>query len=156
MTQIYGLQQSLFEGGSIPSQSAILVDMDGTLCHREGYTSRGPYEFERAGEDGCDAVVADIIHRFSHDHAIIIFTARPAKVEFICRRWLKQHGIHFDQIFTRKDEDNREDSIVKWEMYEEYVKPFWSVEFILDDRQRVVDMWRSNGMKVLQVAPGDF
>ncbi|MDJ0647343.1 MAG: hypothetical protein QNJ60_01435 [Xenococcaceae cyanobacterium MO_188.B19] len=28
--------------------------------------------------------------------------------------------------------------------------------FILDDRQQVVDMWRSLGLTVFQVAEGDF
>ena len=69
-------QAELFkaEAHSMPSQSAILVDMDGTLCHREGFTDRDPYDWKRAGEDGLDLVVADIVRRFSADHTIIIFT----------------------------------------------------------------------------------
>ena len=47
-------QAELFkaQAHSMPSQSAILVDMDGTLCHREGFTDRDPYDWKRAGEDG--------------------------------------------------------------------------------------------------------
>jgi len=156
-------QQELFKRfdmGSTEIQGvhppAILVDMDGTLCHREGFTDRDPYDWSRASEDGLDPIVGDIVHRFSADHTVIIFTARPASAELICRSWLKRHRVPFDHIFTRADKDNREDSIVKWEMYEEFVQPFWSVQFILDDRQRVVDMWREKGLKCLQVAPGDF
>jgi len=138
------------------TQSAILVDMDGTLCHREGFTDRDPYDYTRSGEDGLDPTVADIVQRFSADHTIIIFTARPAAAEFICRTWLKEHGVTFDAIFLRKDKDFREDSIVKWEMFQEHVEPFYKVAFVLDDRQQVVDMWRANGLKTLQVASGDF
>ena len=32
----------------------------------------------------------------------------------------------------------------------------YDVEFVLDDRDRVVKMWRDRGLKVLQVAEGDF
>ena len=134
----------------------ILVDMDGTLCHREGFSDRDPYDWSRASEDGVDTIVKDIVHRFSPDHTIIIFTARPAKAEIICRSWLKRNGIEFDHIFTRADNDMREDSIVKWEMFQEHVEPHWSTQFILDDMTRVVDMWRANGLKCLQVASGDF
>ena len=151
-------QAELFkaEAHSMPSQSAILVDMDGTLCHREGFTDRDPYDWKRAGEDGLDLVVADIVRRFSADHTIIIFTARPTSSTSICKQWLKDHKVDFDHIFTRKDDDLREDSIVKWEMFQENVQPFWSTKFVLDDRQRVVDMWRAKGLKCLQVASGDF
>ena len=151
--QLFKFQKPEFER---PSQSAILVDMDGTLALREGHSTRDPYDWSRAGEDGICPIVADIVDRFSPDHTIIIFTARPESSKLICTNWLKKHNVPFDHIFTRKDKDNREDSIVKWEMFEEYVKPFWTVEFILDDRQRVVDMWRTKGFKVLQVASGDF
>lgn len=151
-------QTELFKhtDGAVPTQSAILVDMDGTLCHREGFTDRGPHDWDRSGEDGLDHTVADIVQRFSADHTIIIFTARPAASELICRRWLKENGVPFDHIFTRKDGDFREDSIVKWEMFQENVEGFWQVQFVLDDRQRVVDMWRAKGLKCLQVASGDF
>jgi hypothetical protein len=52
--------------------------------------------------------------------------------------------------------DMRNDSIVKEEIYEEHIKPRFNVRFVLDDRDRVVKMWRENGLKVLQVAEGDF
>ena len=153
-------QQNLFkETGmekNITHPPAILVDMDGTLCHRDGFTDRDPHDWSRASEDGLDLVVSDIVQRFSADHTIIIFTARPAASELICRNWLKRHKVPFDHIFTRKDNDFREDSIVKWEMFQDHVEDHWSVQFVMDDRQRVVDMWRSKGLKCLQVAPGDF
>ncbi len=31
-----------------------------------------------------------------------------------------------------------------------------SVFMVVDDRQKVVDMWRDLGLTVFQVAPGDF
>ena len=138
------------------TQPAILVDMDGTLCIREGFSNRDPYDWSRANEDGACPVVSDIVHRFSADHTIIILTARPKSAELICRSWLKTNRVPFDHIFTRKDKDFREDSIVKEEIYDQYIKDFWKVNFVLDDRQRVVEMWRSLGLKTLQVDTGDF
>ena len=32
----------------------------------------------------------------------------------------------------------------------------YNVKFVLDDRNRVVEMWRSLGLTCLQVADGDF
>lgn len=56
----------------------------------------------------------------------------------------------------RPEGDERKDSIVKQEIYEKYIKDRYNVRFVLDDRNQVVDMWREVGLKVLQVAPGDF
>jgi len=52
--------------------------------------------------------------------------------------------------------DNRKDSIVKKEIYEGIIKPVFDVKFVLDDRNQVVEMWRSLGLTVLQVADGNF
>ena len=52
--------------------------------------------------------------------------------------------------------DMRKDSIVKQELYEQNILGKFNVSFILDDRQQVVDMWRSLGLTVFQVAEGDF
>lgn len=56
----------------------------------------------------------------------------------------------------RPEGDIRKDSIVKRELFEKYVRPYYNIEFVLDDRNQVVEMWRSLGLKCLQVAEGDF
>jgi len=56
----------------------------------------------------------------------------------------------------RSQGDTRPDEIVKREIYEEHIKPLYNVDFVLDDRNKVVKMWRSLGLKVLQVAEGNF
>ena len=56
----------------------------------------------------------------------------------------------------RPENDNRQDSIVKREIFEQYIKGVYDIEFVLDDRNQVVEMWRSLGLKCLQVQEGDF
>jgi hypothetical protein len=56
----------------------------------------------------------------------------------------------------REAGDSRKDSIVKQELYEKHIEPSYDVFVVLDDRNQVVDMWRSLGLVCLQVAPGDF
>jgi hypothetical protein len=52
--------------------------------------------------------------------------------------------------------DNRPDEVIKLELYKLHVEPDYKILFVLDDRNKVVDMWRDNGLKCLQVANGDF
>lgn len=72
------------------------------------------------------------------------------------QKWLIDRGIHWNALFMRKDGDMRNDAIIKKEIYEENIKGRYEVLFVLDDRNRVVDFWRSIGLICLQVAPGDF
>ncbi len=60
------------------------------------------------------------------------------------------------QLFMRKDDDDRNDAITKRELFDEHIRGKFFVEFILDDRDRVVKMWRELGLSCLQVANGDF
>lgn len=61
-----------------------------------------------------------------------------------------------DHIFMRAEEDFRHDTIVKKELYERHIEPFYNVFCVFDDRTTVVDMWRSLGLVCLAVSNGDF
>ena len=52
--------------------------------------------------------------------------------------------------------DQRKDSVIKQELFDKYVADKYNVLFVLDDRNQVVDFWRSIGLTCYQVAPGNF
>jgi hypothetical protein len=56
----------------------------------------------------------------------------------------------------RQTDDNRKDSIIKEEIYDAHIRGKYNVLFVLDDRDQVVQMWRSLGLTVLQCNEGDF
>ena len=70
--------------------------------------------------------------------------------------WLDFHNVPYDELIMRKDKDFRPDNEAKKDLYEEYIKDKFEIEFVLDDRDRVVKMWRELGLRVLQVEEGDF
>ena len=45
---------------------------------------------------------------------------------------------------------------MKREIFERCIRDLYDIEFVLDDRNQVVEMWRSLGLKCLQVQEGDF
>ena len=45
---------------------------------------------------------------------------------------------------------------IKREIFENYIRDYYNIQFVLDDRNQVVEMWRSLGLKCLQVQEGDF
>jgi predicted kinase/cellobiose-specific phosphotransferase system component IIB len=139
----------------------LIVDIDGTLAHMDG---RSPYDYSRVHEDIVDERVREVVWRYAQrdimeeipNTYIIIVSGRTDDCKSETTKWLKDNQIPFDELHMRKSGDMRNDSIVKYEIYEEHIKPRFNVRFVLDDRDRVVKMWRQNGLKVLQVAEGDF
>lgn len=139
----------------------IIVDIDGTLAHMSG---RSPYDYSKVSTDTVDETVRDLLYTIKRDVQdmnetyIIVMSGREGTLQ--CQKdtgeWLEKHQIPFDELHMRAEGDQRDDRIVKKELYEKWVKDRYNVKFVLDDRDRVVKMWREQGLKVLQVAEGDF
>ena len=54
-------------------------------------------------------------------------------------------------LSMRKEADLRDDSVVKLEMMQQFKLLPGNVLCIFEDRQHVVDMWRDDGYRVMQV-----
>lgn len=132
---------------------AVLVDIDGTLTKM---ADRSPYDWSRVKEDGVNRPVLELVRELSNSYTIIIMSGRDS----ICREdtieWLNEKGVFYAELFMRPEGDTRKDDIVKRELFENNIRDNYQVQFVLDDRNQVVDMWRSIGLTCLQVAEGDF
>lgn len=136
-------------------EEAIIVDVDGTLAHIAN--GRSPYDASTAMEDAVDDAVSVIAAMaYKHGYKVIVLTGRSAKDRQVTVAWLETNGIPYDELYTRGEGDQRKDSIVKEELYRTHIEKRYRVKFVLDDRNQVVDMWRSIGLKCLQVAEGNF
>jgi predicted kinase len=136
----------------------VIFDLDGTLAdisHRVHFvrgTKKPDWEsFFAACVD--DLPHAHVIETFKAHidagHKVRVWSARSDVVRSQTEDWLDRHGI--DPCFLqhmRAAGDNTPDATLKrhW-LHQEYVKP----DIVYDDRQRVVDMWRSEGVPCFQV-----
>ena len=136
--------------------NSIIVDIDGTLAHR---CDRNWFEYDKVDQDYLDVAVHGIVESF-HKKGYIILVVSGREGTEVCKQktlaWLDKHEVPYYDLMMRKEGDYRRDSIVKKEIYETLIKDRFDVEFVLDDRKSVCDMWREIGLKCLQVAPGDF
>ena len=132
---------------------AIMCDIDGTLALQNG---RSPYEFEKAGEDLENRDVANLVTLYSERGNVILLTGREEKFRDVTGSWLDRKGIPWDKLFMRPTGDKRNDVIVKREIYEREIAGKFNVEYCLDDRDRIVALWRSLGLTCLQVDYGNF
>ena len=55
---------------------------------------------------------------------------------------LRNNGVLFDELYMRKTDDVRRDSIIKEELYNEHIKDKYNVNMVFDDRPQVIRMWR--------------
>ena len=133
---------------------AILCDIDGTLAHMGD--TRSPYEWEKVGGDSVDQDIADLINTLNDHSHIILVSGRDASCRKQTEDWLSRYDIDYDVLLMRPAGDKRKDTIVKREMFYQAIRDHYQVRFVLDDRDQVVEMWRSLGLKCLQVAPGAF
>jgi polynucleotide kinase len=136
---------------SLPT--AIICDIDGTLAHME---DRIPYDWNKVGEDKVDPIIKNLLDAVQGRYLIILVSGRDEVCREETRKWLGKHDIPYVRLVMRPEGDIRKDSIVKRELFEKCIRPYYDIEFVLDDRNQVVDMWRSLGLKCLQVAEGDF
>ena len=88
---------------------------------------------------------------------IVIFSGRSDKTEHTTRSWLSRNRVPFHKLVMRphKTMNFIPDEILKKDMLDKHLD-IDDVFLVVDDRQKVVDMWRNLGLTVFQVAPGDF
>ena len=135
---------------------AIICDIDGTLALHNG---RDPYDMVKCESDLCNESVREIVEQFSTRGRHILFVSgREEKYRDLTASWIGNNlaGLTDFHLFMRSTDDKRKDDIVKREIYERDIVPRWQIQFVIDDRQRVVDMWRSLGLVCLQCDYGDF
>lgn len=132
---------------------AVIFDIDGTLAIKG---ARSPYDWEKVKLDDLNLDVSAVLEAM-HDYGykIVLLSGRDS----VCRKetleWLEDNTIPFADLYMRPEGDTRKDFIVKKELFDQVAEKYW-VQFVVDDRKQVVDMWRSIGLTCFQVAEGDF
>lgn len=140
--------------GTPGKPKAFLVDVDGTLAHMNG--KRGPFEWHNVGKDDVDEVVAKVVSALYindlYDWTPIIMSGRDESSRAETAKWLDLNGIAWDRMFMRPEGDMRPDNIVKAELFDTHVRDNFDVQFVIDDRWQVCEMWLQIGLKVFNVS----
>lgn len=86
---------------------------------------------------------------------IAICTGRPFRYEEATKGWLNRNGIVY-HILNMREDDKQSDVDLKRRMLKGLRDMGCDVQMVFEDRQRVVDMWRDEGVFCFQVAKGDY
>ena len=168
------------------SKKTIIFDLDGTLANIDvrkdkSLKPNGKLDWNIFAApdsitnwDTPNVPVIKMAQLFKNDgYKIVIFSGRNDRGFFATRDWLKKHNVPFDLLVMRPDKfqskawpiahgnpakpDMRfmSDEILKKAMLDTFVD-IDDVFLVVDDRDKVVKMWRDLGLNTFQVAPGDF
>lgn len=134
---------------------AVIFDIDGTLAHING--KRSPYDMSKVDLDDVSEIVREeaILHA-NNGYEIILVSGRSDDGKLLTEEWLDFYEIPWNLLFMRKEGDMRKDSIVKKEIYNEYIKDNYYIHAVFDDRNQTVKAWRELGLKCFQVEDGNF
>ena len=134
---------------------AVICDLDGTLSLLNG---RDPYNAATCDNDLLNEPVAAALKMAKQQgYQVILLSGREDKFREPTVRFLDKHQIGYDLLLMRTSNDFRKDNIIKRELFEGEIQGKYFVEFLLDDRNQVVDMWRKDlHLPCFQVNYGNF
>ncbi len=138
-----------------PTLSPLYIfDIDGTVARMNG---RSPYDMSKVSEDLLIDEVASLAVILKMTGLSVIFVSgRSEDARADTEKWLEDNQLKHDGLFMRKSGDSRADYIIKEEIYREHIEGKYNVLGVFDDRDQVIDLWRSLGIQAYQVNYGSF
>lgn len=143
-------------------EELVIFDIDGTLAdvsERVHHIKGKPRNWNAFNEGMAkDKAIHSMLRLcnilFASGLYIVLCSGRSEKNRPETIEWLNRQGIQFHELLLRREEDYRPDAVVKRELIQSLDKN--NILFVVEDRSRVVEMWRSEGLTCLQCAPGEY
>ena len=135
--------------------SAVIVDIDGTVALMNG--KRGPFEWHKVDLDDKHQPIIEMVKGLrAAGHYVLFTSGRSDECRQLTLKWLGEAFPEFVEfrdftLLMRKAADQRKDTIVKREIFDEFILSFYKIVVVLDDRPSVCRMWRDLGLNVVQV-----
>ena len=165
-------------------KNTIIFDLDGTLANIDARRAKSLsndkmdwdvfFDPENIQLDKPNKPVIKMAQLLAEDgFKIVIFSGRNDRSFFTTKSWLSLNRVPFDLLVMRPDKFQLDswpiakgnpatkemrfmpDEILKKKMLDTFVD-INDVFLVVDDRDKVVKMWRDLGLNTFQVAPGDF
>ena len=144
-----------------------IFNIDGTLAdltHRLHFIQQQPADWDgffAACQDDLpiESVISILRALRKADHTILFVSGRSDAVRPATVQWLNHFVGDCDAgLYMRRAGDHRTDDIVKGELLDALAKD-WNIAHVagvFEDRNQVVQMYRGRGLRVFQVAEGNF
>lgn len=149
-----------------PQKGFVLCDIDGTLAdikHRLHFVQQEKKDwkgfFSHMMSDTPRVEVVDMLLNYEQEgYEIVFVSARPDDYRAFTEDWIENKAFNGYRIhktlLMRRAGDKRPDTEVKQGIYDMYFKGKYPILTVIDDRPVVIEMWRANGLQVIDVGDG--
>lgn len=150
---------------------SVIFDLDGTLAliddrRKISTKDNGKMDWDKFFDpknidlDKPNLPVIKLAQMFSDDGLrIVIFSGRSKATKDATKDWLNKFDVPFDVLKMRPTSNEfkfKPDDELKQMWLDSLFPNKADIFAVVDDRQKVVDMWRKNGLTCFQVADGNF
>ena len=172
------------QSGHRMKKNTVIFDLDGTLAIIDARRAKSLsndkmdwdvfFDPENISLDKPNLPVIKMAQMFKADgFKVVIFSGRNDRSFVATKHWLTKFDVPFDLLVMRPDKFKANswpiadgnpatkemrfmpDEILKKEMLDTFIN-MDEVFLVVDDRDKVVKMWRDLGLNTFQVAPGNF
>lgn len=142
----------------------VVFDLDGTIAnidHRRHLVDGKDKDWDKfyrqcVNDKPNNRVIELLSILYYRDKNVQIWSGRSDVVRQPTEIWLNKYVVPYNGLLMRKDGDYTPDEVLKENWLKETISKGFTVSMVFDDRKKVVDMWRRNGIQCFQVADGDF
>jgi FMN phosphatase YigB (HAD superfamily) len=145
----------------------VIFDLDGTLAHIDVRRAKATkpdgkidwdifFAPENIQLDEPNLPVIKVLKALTDQYCIVIFSGRDDISVNETIEWLASVGVYPDMIKMRRHGSYVPDDKLKKLWLDDLRKKEHNVICAFDDRDKVVKMWRDNGVPCFQVNYGDF
>ena len=133
-------------------KKAVIVDIDNTLARKkQGFGSRGIYDWHRVGEDDVIEPIAELVRNLYENYVVIILTGRDFSCCEATMQWLDNSNIHYHEIYMKSGDSYEKTIITKSRHYMKNIQKKYDVQLVIDDDLEVLRWFKAiDGISVLQ------
>jgi hypothetical protein len=143
----------------------VLVDIDGVLAdasqrqhflnNPEGHRDWQGF-FGAVGDDRPLQAVPALLHLIDPATTVVLLSARPSWVLSITIEWLHRHGLRWDLLILRGDDDVTHAASFKRGVLAELRASGWKVALAIDDDELIIEMYEAESQAALYVHSGYY
>lgn len=133
---------------------SVICDLDGTLVDVRSikhYIEQKPKDLDafHRYSIGCPAnfAVKLAIDSCKYEFSILIVTARQDQYRLNSVLWLNSNCIDYDELYMRKDGDDRPDYEVKSDILDQIITDGYEPIHAYDDNPNIIRLWTERGIE---------
>ena len=153
----------LWRSQPVSGGRAVVFDLDGVLsdaASRQHYLERPRRDwdafFEACGDDPLIEEIARLLDLLDDDLAIVLLTARPARVQPQTLAWLHRYGLRWDLLVMRDFGDYGAAREFKRRSVRELKEAGFELVLSFEDDRRNVAMFRDEGVPSVYIHSGYY